>query len=75
MVLTLERVGLIRRQPGLARSIEMLVDPETLLVLRCRGRRARIWPTMRAVSSTAPALASKFERLSLAAIRCRPQNT
>jgi DNA-binding MarR family transcriptional regulator len=34
MVLTLERVGLIRRQPGLARSIEVLVDPEPLPVLR-----------------------------------------
>jgi Mn-dependent DtxR family transcriptional regulator len=34
MVLTLERSGLIRRQPGVARSIEMLVDPEHLPVLR-----------------------------------------
>src|SRR6266705_6243372 len=34
MVLTLERAGLIRRQPGRARSIEMLVDPERLPVLR-----------------------------------------
>jgi SOS-response transcriptional repressor LexA len=33
MVLTLERAGLIRRQPGLARSIEVLVDPERLPVL------------------------------------------
>ena len=30
MVLTLERSGLIRRQPGMARSIEVLVDPEVL---------------------------------------------
>jgi DNA-binding MarR family transcriptional regulator len=30
MVLTLERARLIRRQPGVARSIELLVDPETL---------------------------------------------
>src|ERR1035437_695015 len=30
MVLTLERSGFIRRQPGVARSIEMLVDPEHL---------------------------------------------
>ena len=28
MVLTLERTGLIRRQPGVARSIEVLVAPE-----------------------------------------------
>ena len=27
MVLTLERLGLVRRQPGVARSIEVLVDP------------------------------------------------
>jgi DNA-binding MarR family transcriptional regulator len=32
MVLTLERAGLIRRQPGVARSIELLVDPHTLPV-------------------------------------------
>ena len=34
MVLTLERAGLIRRQPGAARSIEVLVAPERLPVLR-----------------------------------------
>lgn len=34
MVLTLERAGLIRRQPGVARSIELLVDPECLPPLR-----------------------------------------
>jgi SOS-response transcriptional repressor LexA len=34
MVLTLERRGLIRRQPGVARSIEVLVAPEHLPVLR-----------------------------------------
>ena len=34
MVLTLERAGLIRRQPGLARSIEVLMQPERLPVLR-----------------------------------------
>ena len=34
MVLTLERVGLIRRQPGVARSIELLVVPEDLPILR-----------------------------------------
>jgi Mn-dependent DtxR family transcriptional regulator len=34
MVLTLERAGLIRRQPGMARSIELLVVPEVLPVLR-----------------------------------------
>ena len=34
MVLTLERTGLIRRQPGMARSIEVLVAPECLPVLR-----------------------------------------
>ena len=30
MVLTLERAVLIRRQPGVARSIEMLVEPNAL---------------------------------------------
>ena len=34
MVLTLERAGLIRRRPGVARSIEVLVAPELLPVLR-----------------------------------------
>jgi hypothetical protein len=34
MVLTLERAGLIRRQPGAARSIEVLIPPEVLPVLR-----------------------------------------
>ena len=33
MVLTLERTGLIRRKPGVARSIEVLVAPELLPVL------------------------------------------
>ena len=33
MVLTLERAGLIRRQPGVARSIELLVAPEDLPIL------------------------------------------
>ena len=34
MVLTLERNGLIRPQPGIARSIAVLVDPEALPPLR-----------------------------------------
>ena len=34
MVLTLERLGLIRRQPGVARSIELIVQPEDLPILR-----------------------------------------
>jgi len=34
MVLRLERVGLIRRSAGVARSIELLVPPEALPVLR-----------------------------------------
>jgi DNA-binding MarR family transcriptional regulator len=33
MVLTLERAELIRRQPGVARSIEVLITPELLPVL------------------------------------------
>jgi hypothetical protein len=39
------------------------------------GQRARIWATMRATSSSAPAEASMFERLSLAASSWLPQNT
>jgi hypothetical protein len=34
MVLTLERAHLIRRRSGVARSIELLVDPETLPALQ-----------------------------------------
>jgi SOS-response transcriptional repressor LexA len=34
MILTLERAGLIRRQPRVARSIEVLVAPEGLPLLR-----------------------------------------
>ena len=30
MVLTLERAGLIRRRPGVARSIELMVEPGSL---------------------------------------------
>ena len=33
MVLTLERNGLIRRQPGVPRSIELLVAPQALPIL------------------------------------------
>jgi DNA-binding MarR family transcriptional regulator len=33
MILTLERNGLIRRQPSVARSIELLVAPEALPIL------------------------------------------
>jgi hypothetical protein len=43
--------------------------------MRVRGQRLRICATMRATSSTEPALASMFDGLSLAASRCRPQNT
>jgi DNA-binding MarR family transcriptional regulator len=34
MVLTLERAGLIQRQPGVARSIKLLVDPQAIPPLR-----------------------------------------
>lgn len=34
MVLTLERAGLIRRRPGVARSIELIIEPERLPPLR-----------------------------------------
>jgi DNA-binding MarR family transcriptional regulator len=34
MILTLERAGFIRRRPGVARSIEVLIPPEDLPVLQ-----------------------------------------
>jgi DNA-binding MarR family transcriptional regulator len=34
MVVTLERTGLIRRQPGVARSIEILIPSEELPILK-----------------------------------------
>jgi DNA-binding MarR family transcriptional regulator len=34
MVVTLERIGLIRRQPGVARSIELLIPPEEIPILK-----------------------------------------
>ncbi|MGG6898526.1 MarR family transcriptional regulator, partial [Rhizobium sp. BR 315] len=34
MVITLEKAGLIQRQPGEARSIQLLVQPEALPILR-----------------------------------------
>jgi hypothetical protein len=34
MVVTLERAGLIRRQPGVARSIELLVPSHELPILK-----------------------------------------
>ena len=34
MVVTLERAGLIRRQPGVARSIQLLVPPEEIPILK-----------------------------------------
>ncbi len=37
MIVTLERNGLIRRQPGLARSIQILVPPKDLPILMWLG--------------------------------------
>ena len=34
MILSLERAGFIRRKPGVARSIQLLLPPEQLPVLR-----------------------------------------
>ena len=45
MILTLERAGFIRRQPGIPRSIEVLVPPELLPVLQ-----AHIQPVKTSVS-------------------------
>ena len=49
MVLTLERAGLIRRQPGSPRSIEVLVPSEQLPVLEIPNQSvktsvSRYWP-------------------------------
>jgi hypothetical protein len=38
MVLTLERAALIRRQPGVARRMEVLLAPELLPILRWPAR-------------------------------------
>ena len=37
MIVTLERNGFIRRQPGVPRSIEILVPPESLPILEWLG--------------------------------------
>src|ERR1700737_4508028 len=37
MIVTLERDGHIRRQPGVARSIQILVDPKDLPILNWLG--------------------------------------
>ncbi|UGA48935.1 SOS response transcriptional repressor (plasmid) [Bradyrhizobium quebecense] len=37
MIVTLERNGCIRRQPGVPRSIEILVPPESLPILEWLG--------------------------------------
>jgi hypothetical protein len=39
MVLTLERHGLVTREPGLARSIDRLIAPEDLPIFRDRNNR------------------------------------
>jgi DNA-binding MarR family transcriptional regulator len=41
MILTLERAGLIRRQPGTPRSIEVLVPPEDLPVLQAPNQTVK----------------------------------
>src|SRR3979411_160756 len=50
MVLNLERAGLIRRQPGVPRSIEVLVPPEDLPVLQHISSRSK--PLCRGTSTT-----------------------
>src|SRR3954452_3374313 len=41
MVLTLERLGLVRRQPGVARSIEVLGAPSQSTISASSGNAAR----------------------------------
>ena len=45
MVLTLERARLIRRQPGVPRSIEVLVPPEQLPILETSVQPIKISAT------------------------------
>ena len=47
MVLTLERQGLIRRQPGVARSIQISVDPQSLPDLHQRQNKTVISSVLR----------------------------
>jgi hypothetical protein len=42
MILALERAGFIRRQPGVPRSIEVLVPPEHLPVLEMPAEPVKI---------------------------------
>ncbi|HEY3908743.1 MAG TPA: hypothetical protein VGM07_02525 [Stellaceae bacterium] len=42
MILTLERAGLIQRQPGVARSIQLLVEPEALPVLQSQNVKTSV---------------------------------
>jgi hypothetical protein len=42
MVMTSEKAGLISRRPEAAQSIQLLVAPEALPILRCMRRRVRI---------------------------------
>jgi DNA-binding MarR family transcriptional regulator len=42
MILTLERAGLIRRRPGVPRSIEMLLPPDDLPVLQAQSQPVKI---------------------------------
>src|SRR6202023_4285285 len=41
MVLALERAGLIRRQPGVPRSIDVLVDPDHLHILLANAQTVK----------------------------------
>jgi DNA-binding MarR family transcriptional regulator len=42
MVLTLESRGLIRRQPGVARSIELLINPQDLPALAAQPFKSSV---------------------------------
>ena len=47
MILTLERAGLIRRQPGVARSIQLAIDPDSLPALRAGQNQTVISSVLR----------------------------
>ena len=72
MLITLERQGLIRRQPGVARSIELLIDPSALpQLLPGPGQPVKTdvqrYSHVRRFKLQAQFLCSSFELFSMAA--------
>ena len=70
MILTLERAGLIRRQPGIPRSIEVLVPPEVCVPKTSSGL---IWWQNRLPSASMIALFYLLLALSASACKSKSQ--